>query len=137
MLGTATQIALLDLLLSFTLYMEARSRYTDAKNLKRDLHAKAQRLERRNGPMLRLKAALDAEYKELQAQREKKKGGTKARFRGLEKKVGDNETLVGFLYFFMSCRVVSCRVVSCTNFSSRVVVLTSFLLYIVFLFLFC
>lgn len=88
------QIALLELLLSFTLYMEARARYTEAKNLKRDLHARAQQLERRNGPMLRLKASLDAEYKELQAQRETKKVATKSKFKALEKKVGDNETLV-------------------------------------------
>lgn len=87
------EIAILELLLPFALYMEARARYTEAKNLKRDLHAKAQALERRNGPMLRLKASMEAESKELQAQREKKKGATKTKFKALEKKLGDNEHL--------------------------------------------
>lgn len=47
---------------------------------------------------------MEAESKELQAQREKKKGATKTKFKALEKKLGDNEHLVRFLSLFL----VSC-----------------------------
>lgn len=42
-------------------------------------------------------SSMEAESKELQAQREKKKGATKTKFKALEKKLGDNEHLVRFL----------------------------------------
>ncbi|TFY82531.1 hypothetical protein EWM64_g1483 [Hericium alpestre] len=87
------QIGLLELILPFMEYIEARNRYMDAKKLQRDLHQRVQALKKKNAPAHALKKRLEAQHKELNEAREKKKKDTQRKFRAMQSKWDDNEKL--------------------------------------------
>ncbi|KAL6307041.1 P-loop containing nucleoside triphosphate hydrolase protein [Sparassis latifolia] len=87
------EIDLLELILPFKQYMEAKDLYHLTKAAQRRLHDKVKALQAKNAPMLKLKADLTREMQEKDEAREDRKKGTKKKLQGLHKKYNDNEKL--------------------------------------------
>jgi len=88
------QIALVELVLPFMEYMEAKSCYTDSKAKQRALHKRVQTLQQRNQPMHDFKKRLEMRLKRINEQRDGKKDAAKKRFRSMKTKWDENEKLV-------------------------------------------
>jgi structural maintenance of chromosomes protein 5 len=88
------QIALVELILPFMEYMEAKRYYTDAKAKQRALHRRVQTLQQKNQPMHDFKKRLETRLKRLNEQRDGKKEAAKRRFKAMKAKWDENEKLV-------------------------------------------
>ncbi|SRR6266851_3030782 len=88
------QIALIELILPFMVYMEAKRCYTDAKTKQRALHKRVQTLQQKNQPMHEFKKRLEIRLKRINEQRDGKKEAAKKRFRSMKAKWDENEKLV-------------------------------------------
>lgn len=88
------QIALVELVLPFMEYMEAKECYTDAKAKQRSLHKRVQTLQQKNQPMHDFKKRLETRLKRINEQRDGKKEAAKKRFRSMKAKWDENEKLV-------------------------------------------
>jgi hypothetical protein len=88
------QIALVELILPFMEYMEAKRHYTDAKTKQRALHKRVQALQQKNQPMHHFKKRLEARLKHLNERRDAKKESAKKRFKAMKSKWDENEKLV-------------------------------------------
>ncbi|OBZ70474.1 Structural maintenance of chromosomes protein 5 [Grifola frondosa] len=89
------KIDLLELILPFREYMEAKERYETAKAEQRRLHEHVKALQKKNTPTLDLKKSLERRLKEREEHREAKKAATKHKFQVMRKKWTENETLEG------------------------------------------
>jgi structural maintenance of chromosomes protein 5 len=90
------QIALVNLILPFMEYMEAKKHYTEAKTKQRALHKRVQSLQQKNQPMHDFKKRLETRLKRLNEQRDGKKEAAKRRFRAMKSKWDENENLVRY-----------------------------------------
>ncbi|VDC05841.1 unnamed protein product [Peniophora sp. CBMAI 1063] len=86
-------IALLELIIPFMEYMEARQRYTNAKAEQRRLHLEVVQIKERNKPMLDLKKKLENDMKRISQKRDDKKKAAQAKFKTINSKKKDNEDL--------------------------------------------
>jgi hypothetical protein len=96
------QIALVELILPFMEYMEAKRCYTDAKAKQRALHKRVQTLQQKNQPMHDFKKRLETRLKGINEQRDRKKEAAKKRFRSMKAKWDENEKLV-YQYLSFEC----------------------------------
>ncbi|KAH9983439.1 hypothetical protein BJV74DRAFT_797421 [Russula compacta] len=94
------QIALVELILPFMEYMEAKRRYTDAKTKQRALHKRVQTLQQKNQPMHDFKKRLETRLKRINEQRDGKKESAKRKFRSMKAKWDENDKLVYILASF-------------------------------------
>ncbi|KAI0920810.1 hypothetical protein AcW1_005022 [Taiwanofungus camphoratus] len=86
-------IDLLELILPFKKYMEAKEEYFDAKATQRKLHDKVKVLKEKNAPILEVKKTFERQLKELDESRESKKVATKRRFEHMKKRWADNDRM--------------------------------------------
>ncbi len=91
---TKYQIALVELILPFMEYMEAKRYYTDVKAKQRSLHKRVQTLQQKNQPIHDFKKQLDTRLKRLDEQRDGKKEAARRRFRAMGAKRDESEKLV-------------------------------------------
>lgn len=89
------KIAVLELVLPFVEYVEARARYVEAKAKQRDLHKIVRELRDKNAPAHNLKKHLEEKYKHLNAQRDQKKKDAQKKFNDMKVKWKENERLQG------------------------------------------
>ncbi|KAI0287939.1 hypothetical protein B0F90DRAFT_1827934 [Multifurca ochricompacta] len=87
------QIALVELILPFMEYIEAKRHYTDAKTKQRALHKAVQALQAKNKPMHDFKKSLESRLKRVNDQRDGKKESAKRRFRAMKTKWDESEKL--------------------------------------------
>ncbi|KAI0290728.1 P-loop containing nucleoside triphosphate hydrolase protein [Russula brevipes] len=87
------QISLVELILPFMEYMEAKRSYTNAKTMQRALHKRVQTLQLKNQPMHEFKKCLETRLKRINEQRDGKKESAKKRFRSMRAKSDENEKL--------------------------------------------
>ncbi|KAH9019273.1 P-loop containing nucleoside triphosphate hydrolase protein [Lactarius pseudohatsudake] len=87
------QIALVELILPFMEYMEAKRYYTDVKAKQRSLHRRVQTLQQKNQPIHNFKKQLDTRLKRLGEQRDGKKEATRKRFKAMKAKQDESEKL--------------------------------------------
>ncbi|KAH8989237.1 P-loop containing nucleoside triphosphate hydrolase protein [Lactarius akahatsu] len=87
------QIALVELILPFMEYMEAKRYYTDVKAKQRSLHRRVQTLQQKNQPIHNFKKQLDTRLKRLGEQRDGKKEATRKRFKAMGAKQDESEKL--------------------------------------------
>lgn len=88
------QIALLELILPFMEYMEAKRSYTEAKAKQRALHKRVQTLQEKNQPMHDFKKHLETRLRRINEQRDGKKDAAKKKFKSMKAKWDENEKLV-------------------------------------------
>ncbi|KAI9434892.1 P-loop containing nucleoside triphosphate hydrolase protein [Lactarius indigo] len=89
------QIALVELILPFMEYMEAKRYYTDVKAKQRSLHKRVQTLQQKNQPIHNFKKQLDTRLKRLDEQRDGKKEAARKKFKAMGKKQDESEKLDG------------------------------------------
>ncbi|KAH9942592.1 P-loop containing nucleoside triphosphate hydrolase protein [Amylocystis lapponica] len=87
------KIELLELILPFKEYMEAKVAYAAAKAKQRRLHEHVKALKAKNAPVLEFKQALELQIQDVNGKREAKKTSTKRRFQAMERKFADNERM--------------------------------------------
>lgn len=87
------EIALVDLVLPFMEYMEAKRHYTDVKARQRSLHLRVKTLQHKNQPIHDFKKRLDATLKRLDEKRDGKKEAARKRFRAMGTKRDESEKL--------------------------------------------
>ncbi|KAI9442797.1 P-loop containing nucleoside triphosphate hydrolase protein [Lactarius psammicola] len=87
------QIALVELILPFMEYMEAKRHYTDVKARQRSLHKRVQTLQQKNKPIHDFKKQLDTRLKRLGEQRDGKKEAARRRFKAMGTKGDESEKL--------------------------------------------
>ncbi|KZT02149.1 P-loop containing nucleoside triphosphate hydrolase protein [Laetiporus sulphureus 93-53] len=90
---TVKQIELLELILPFREYVEAKERYGTLKEKQRTLHERVMTLQRRNAPILTCKGTLEREIENCSKQREQKKTSTRQKFDLISRKAQDNEKM--------------------------------------------
>ncbi|KZT70296.1 P-loop containing nucleoside triphosphate hydrolase protein [Daedalea quercina L-15889] len=86
-------IELLELILPFKEYTEAKAVYMEAKESSKKVHERYQKLQARNAPILEQKKAIDRELGEKEKAREIKKTAAKRKFETIARRVQDNEKL--------------------------------------------
>lgn len=87
------QIALLELILPFMEYMEAKRSYTEAKAKQRALHKCVQTLQQKNQPMHDFKKHLETRIKGINEKRDGKKDAAKKKFKSMKAKWDENDKL--------------------------------------------
>ncbi|OCH94491.1 hypothetical protein OBBRIDRAFT_122871 [Obba rivulosa] len=87
------KIALLEMILPFKEYAEAKERYDKAKLIQRDLHKKVKKLQDKNAPLMERKKSLERQMTQKDELREDKKKATRRLFTNMQKKWQDNEKL--------------------------------------------
>ncbi|KAA1477744.1 P-loop containing nucleoside triphosphate hydrolase protein [Dentipellis sp. KUC8613] len=87
------KIALLELMLPFMEYVEARKRYGETKVVQRKLLGKVQALKKKNDPARDLQKKFENQSKALAAARDKKKKEVQKKFTAMSDKHRDNERL--------------------------------------------
>ncbi|KAN0134136.1 hypothetical protein V8E53_004519 [Lactarius tabidus] len=87
------EIALVDLILPFMEYMEAKRHYTDVKARQRSLHLRVKTLQHKNQPIHDFKKRLDASLKRLDKKRDGKKESARKRFKAMGTKRDESEKL--------------------------------------------
>ncbi|KAI9462755.1 P-loop containing nucleoside triphosphate hydrolase protein [Russula earlei] len=91
------QIALVELILPFMEYMEAKRFYTDAKTKQRALHKHVQTLQQKNQPIHDFKRLLETRLKRINEQRDSKKEAAKRKFKSMKAKWEENEEMLSNL----------------------------------------
>ncbi|KZT06482.1 P-loop containing nucleoside triphosphate hydrolase protein [Laetiporus sulphureus 93-53] len=86
-------IELLELILPFREYVEAKERYGTLKEQQRKLHEHVMTLQKRNAPILTHKGTLEREIEKCSKQRERKKTSTRQKFDLISRKAQDNEKM--------------------------------------------
>ncbi|KAI0309852.1 P-loop containing nucleoside triphosphate hydrolase protein [Amylostereum chailletii] len=89
------QIELLELMIPFMEYIEARARYSETKAKQRELYQRVQVLKQKNAPTLDFKKRLEKEHKRLDEQRQEKKKSVSRKFKALSSRWDENEKLEG------------------------------------------
>ena len=92
-LNRVLQIALVELILPFMEYMEAKRNYTDVKAEQRRLHLRVKTLQQKNKPIHDFKKRLDVTLKRLDEKRDGKKEAARKRFRAMRVKLDESEKL--------------------------------------------
>ncbi|KAI0264050.1 hypothetical protein BGY98DRAFT_1192298 [Russula aff. rugulosa BPL654] len=87
------QIALLELILPFMEYTEAKRSYTEAKAKQRALHKCVQTLQQKNQPMHDFKKHLETRLCRINEQRDGKKDAAKKKFKSMKTKWDENQKL--------------------------------------------
>ncbi|KAI0044470.1 P-loop containing nucleoside triphosphate hydrolase protein [Auriscalpium vulgare] len=85
------QIGLIELILPFIEYVEARKLYSEAKEKQRTLHRKVQMLQQKNAPMHEFKKRLESHAKRLNELRDDKKRAAQKKFKLMGTKYDETE----------------------------------------------
>ncbi|CAL1699972.1 unnamed protein product [Somion occarium] len=89
------EIELLELMLPFVEYTEAKRKYDQLKAAQTEMHEKVKKLNESNAPYINLTKKMDKQLKDLQDLREKKKSATQQKFASMKRKWQENLTLEG------------------------------------------
>ncbi|KAJ3553657.1 hypothetical protein NM688_g3492 [Phlebia brevispora] len=87
------EIEFLELLLPFRQYNDAKDKYMRLKDHKNELGVRVKKLQKKNAPITKLKAELEQQYKDLDAQRDAKKNEIRRKFNRMQQIWVENERL--------------------------------------------